>query len=454
MFLLLFILGEDDNTIRGNGPPTKKRKFLSNEQRHAVYVALRAKSVNGKISRTATETVASVLGVSKRVIQRIWKQAKDTSNNGGTLDVSHRRIKNCGRKKVTIDMQQFSRIPLAKRTTLRSMSYATKISKTTLQRRKEDGTLKRHSNPIKPVLKEENKRERLQFCVSMLEKESIPHDPQFINMNNIIHIDEKWFYLTKKKENYYILANEKEPYRTCKSKNFVGKVMFLTAVARPRFDAQGNVKFDGKIGTFPFITKEPAKRSSINQPAGTLETKAMTSVGRDVSRLFLIEKVIPAIKEKWPKEDIGMDIFIQQDNAPSHVDPSDPEFCQVAAQVAQEAGFNIHLMCQPPNSPDLNVLDLGLFNGIQSLRDKKSPKNVDELVNAVEKAFADFSPKLSNYIFLTLQYVMVEIMKGDGTNDYKIPHNKKSILEREGRLHVQVKCEVELVKNVIQKLQS
>lgn len=94
------------------------------------------------------------------------------------------------------------------------------------------------------------------------------------------------------------------------------------------------------------------------------------------------------------------------------------------------------------------------FNGIQSLRYKESPKNVDQLVSAVEKAFEDFCPKLSNYIFLTLQYVMVEIMKGNGTNDYQIPHNKKAILQREGRLPNQVKCEAELVKKVLQRLQS
>ena len=30
--------------------------------------------------------------------------------------------------------------------------------------------------------------------------------------------------------------------------------MFLVALARPRFDAQGNELFSGKIGVFPFVT--------------------------------------------------------------------------------------------------------------------------------------------------------------------------------------------------------
>ena len=72
----------------------------------------------------------------------------------------------------------------------------------------------------------------------MLDKESIPHDPQFVNMENIVHINEKWFYMTKKTENFYLLKDQKEPHRTCTNKNFVEKVMFLAAVARPRFHAQ------------------------------------------------------------------------------------------------------------------------------------------------------------------------------------------------------------------------
>jgi hypothetical protein len=32
-------------------------------------------------------------------------------------------------------------------------------------------------------------------------------------------------------------------------------VMFLTAVAKPRYDDEGNCTFDGKIGIWPFVRK-------------------------------------------------------------------------------------------------------------------------------------------------------------------------------------------------------
>ncbi|KAK9098758.1 hypothetical protein Syun_025803 [Stephania yunnanensis] len=71
----------------------------------------------------------------------------------------------------------------------------------------------------------------------------------------------------------------------------------------------------------------------------------------------MIEKLIPAIKWKWSAENIDSPILIQQDNVKTYINVNDVEFYQVAKQY----GFNIHLMCQPPNSPDMNVLDLGFF---------------------------------------------------------------------------------------------
>ena len=90
---------------------------------------------------------------------------------------------------------------------------------------------------------------------------------------------------------------------------------------------------------------------------GTMVTKAMTSVRKEHCREFLINKVIPAIKAKWPAEEKGMPIFIQQDNAKTQIDVNDPAFLEAA----QSDGWDIRMTCQPPNSPDLNVLDFGFF---------------------------------------------------------------------------------------------
>jgi len=91
----------------------------------------------------------------------------------------------------------------------------------------------------------------------------------------------------------------------------------------------------------------------VNRPVGTAVVKPITSITRDVIREFMVDKVLPAIRAKWPREDVNKPIYIQQDNAPSHLEIDDPIFCE-----AKQEGFDIRLICQPPNSPDFNILDL------------------------------------------------------------------------------------------------
>ncbi|XP_010445048.1 PREDICTED: uncharacterized protein LOC104727658 [Camelina sativa] len=406
------------------------------------------RSNDGVLGRTVTREVSNYFSVPILMVQKIWRRAIETVHNTGTVDVSHRRSINCGRKRILIEPHQVTDIPLHKRTTLRSMAIAMNVSLTTLFRRKKEGFIRRHTNSIKPHLKEDNLKGRLQFCISMLDKHTIPHEPKFVDMYNMVHIDEKWFYMTKKTENYYLLPTEEEPLRTCQSKNYIGKVMFLAAMARPRFDKEGTEIFSGKIGIFPFVTMEPAKRRSKNREAGTLELKAVTSVKREDIKACLIEKVLSVIHEKWPLEDRGKTIFIQQDNARTHIECGDKDF----QEVASSNGFDIQLMCQPPNSPDLNILDLGFFSAIQSLQHKECPKTIEDLVRAVEESFENYPTEKVNHIFLTLQLCMQEIMKVGGSNKYKTPHMSKSVLERDDQLPIQISCDPLLVQSVLNTL--
>ncbi|GJV31379.1 hypothetical protein Tco_1391779 [Tanacetum coccineum] len=155
-------------------------------------------------------------------------------------------------------------------------------------------------------------------------------NPTFQDMFNVIHIDEKWFYMSKPSKRYYIVPGEEEPLRTCKSKMFLTKVMFLAAVARLWFDTSGNEFFLGKIGIFPLTTLEPAKRLSKNRVTGTLEIKPILSVTKDVTKSWLIQKVLPAIRARWLQGHMGP-IYIQQDNAKTHIGVNDAEFLQEAS---------------------------------------------------------------------------------------------------------------------------
>ena len=119
-------------------------------------------------------------------------------------------------------------------------------------------------------------------------------------------------------ENLGVLQEEEEPYRCVQNKNFINKVMFIAAVARPQISTNEEVLWDGKIGIFPFTETYYAIRKSENRSADTPQLRAMTTVTRDVIRDKLINEVLPAIRLKWPVNGVK-DILIQQDNANPHI---------------------------------------------------------------------------------------------------------------------------------------
>ncbi|RHY23533.1 hypothetical protein DYB32_009153 [Aphanomyces invadans] len=178
----------------------------------------------------------------------------------------------------------------------------------------------------------------------------------------VVHLDEKWFNADKDRRKVYLTKGETVSRRVCKSKRFISKVIFLVAVARPRMDEDRGVMFDGKIGMWPVVKYLPAARSSRNRPAGTLVT-TLFNVNAVVCRAYVISRVIPAIKAKFPSR--NKHVVLHHDNATPHAAITD----ELLATVFTD-GWTFVVWCQPPNSPDLNVLDLGFFASIQSLQYK------------------------------------------------------------------------------------
>jgi hypothetical protein len=106
-----------------------------------------------------------------------------------------------------------------------------------------------------------------------------------------------------------------------------------------------------------------------------------------------------------------------------------------------ETGLNIRLMNQPPNSPDMNCLDLGFFASLQSLTFNMFSRNLDELIDNVIKEFQEYDPTLLNRVYLTLQSCLIEVMKASGGNRYKIPHMNKERLQALGILPDRLDCD-------------
>jgi hypothetical protein len=300
-----------------------------------------------------------------------------------------------------------------------------------------DKIIKKLNNQLKPVLTEHNKIMRMLYAfdrIKLLDDNGImQYDPSLLE----VHIDEKWFFLTEKGQRTYVTKDELAPVRRVKNKLHITKVMFMCAVARPRFNNDGNCTFDGKIGMWPIVKMEAAQRSSNNRPRGTLITKPV-NVTYQVYISFIINKLLPAIKAKFPRQhNPFLHIGLQHDNAPSHFGMDDPYW---KAAINQETFWKFHLKEQPANSPDTNVLDLGFFCSIQSLQWQQEPaSDIDGLIANVNRAWELYSPRTLERVWLSHQAVLNEILENYGDNNYKLPHmNKDGMRNDNGNLPLSI----------------
>jgi hypothetical protein len=264
--------------------------------------------------------------------------------------------------------------------------------------------------------------------------------PRFQDQMDRVHIDEKWFNMCHDGEGYMLVNGEKPRERHVKHKNFISMVLFLCVQARPRWDPHTNTQWDGKIGIWPIGKAKPAARSSVHRPAGTMEWHN-ENIDNDVYRDLLVNNVLVEVMNKWPVgqwNNPSVHIRIQQDGAGGHCSHTDPYL----TMAIDELGLTnkVSFYTQPPNLPDLNVLDLDLFNALHAAYYDKAPKSPLELITMVEETYADNSYLKINRLFVTLQTVFDEVIKANGGNEHKRVHMNKERLEREGCLPVAVQC--------------
>ncbi|KAF0705499.1 hypothetical protein AaE_014485 [Aphanomyces astaci] len=400
--------------------PNHDKRKLSDLERRAIYETLLGRSNNGRIAHGEYTTTAATFQCHWKTVARIWKRGQESLRNGSVVAVVNARFKGNSGPKVQRSPSDIraavKAVPLVARQILRSVVEHSGIPKTTLVRHMaEEDQLKSKSSYSKPFLTEDNERSRVKHAMSFLFQSS--KKITFSNMHNFVHVDEKWFFLTTVKKRYYAYEDEVLPSRYLKSKRFITKVMFLAAVARPRYDFHKKSMFDGKLGVWPFIEKVPAKRGSKNRPKGTIVTVPQT-VTADVYRDMILKNVVPAIKSKFPLGDQSKIIYLQQDNA-------SPHNCVTSQLLLQYGVEGIEAANQPANSPDLNILDLGYFNSIQSLQSQKVTRTIEELVDAVNSSFHELPVDTLSKTFITLQKVMEKTLENMGKNDYKLPHMRK-----------------------------
>ncbi|ETV64075.1 hypothetical protein H257_18985 [Aphanomyces astaci] len=155
-------------------------------------------------------------------------------------------------------------------------------------------------------------------------------------------------------------------------------------------------------------------------------------------RDYVLTRIIPAIKATFPT--INKRVVLQHDNATPHGGITDADLVPVSTD-----GWSFVVRCQPPNSPDLNVLGLGFFASIQSLQYKLVSRTVEDVIRATLAAFDQSGGEALDKVFLTLQAVMRLVLENNGGNHFRLPHLRKDALRRAKALMPNVSCSASLL---------
>ena len=277
---------------------------------------------------------------------------------------------------------------------------------------------------IKPALSQQQKQDRLRYVVGQVRRAHGDHHQVhlFKDMFDTVMVDESWFFMKRVNNKVLLIDGTVIPNApTCQHKSHIEKVMFLVAVARPRTFPDGT-SFTGKIGLWPCTIREQAKRDSKNRPKGTWEEKCKNVDSEFYQHLFTMPGgVLAKIKERMPWMQ-GRQVKIQHDGARPHTGHNSEALIAAAGSVG---GWNFVFKLQPAQSPDVNILDLGLFHSLKcwAAKLKINTKNITELVNKIRHAFNTYSPETLDHIWGHWFDCLNEILICDGSNQYKAPHN-------------------------------
>ncbi|XP_042043627.1 uncharacterized protein LOC121789191 [Salvia splendens] len=309
---------EYEHQEQGQGGRQRVSLELNSQEKNLIAQFLLQQSKAGVLPRGSFTEAAKIFNIHKRTALRIWKISKQQIDRGEPVMMQGKATGYQHKDKLMLDEEKFRNLSMLERSTIRKVAS-------------------RMENC------------RMKWCLAHIQPTLAEGKLLYHSMHNIVHIDEKWIYMTKTSDRYYLLSDEDVPYRSCKSKRFITKVMFMAAVSRPLIGSDGEIIFDGKIGLFSFTEEVPAKRSSKNRPKGTIKTKHIQSINKEVTTACLLNQIIPTIKAKWPAN-ASKKIFIQQDNAKPNLRAADQQF----ESLASTDGFEFHLISQPPNSEKLN----------------------------------------------------------------------------------------------------
>jgi hypothetical protein len=212
--------------------------------------------------------------------------------------------------------------------------------------------------------------------------------------------------------------------------------MFLAVIGVPQaYEIDGIERFfDGKIGIYEIAEVRQAIRNSIHRPRGA---DVITPVSLDSEKYYQMMTrpggVIESIKQKMPWM-VGREIVVQHDGAPVHEGRGN---LLRLNEAGHRDGWLISFQKQPPQSPDLNKLDLCLFNSLQKRSDEIRDVNeringIPGIIEAVRHCWEEYEHGALSRVHALQHAIFRAVLENDGGNQYDIPHTRINWRQRHG----------------------
>ncbi|OWZ09535.1 hypothetical protein PHMEG_00017755, partial [Phytophthora megakarya] len=171
----------------------RKPNLTDDERLVMADFLLKHSQGEARLPRAVITAAADKFNVHRNTVSRIWNQMKVAMDAGASSEVVlkqalSKKRGNCGRKKkdYSAALERVKQLPLNQRGSLRALSSAVGVPRTTLFRllRNEDSvgnpvTVEDQetnteakptiANTIKPALSDKNKRDRLRFCYGKMQ---------------------------------------------------------------------------------------------------------------------------------------------------------------------------------------------------------------------------------------------------------------------------------------------
>ena len=301
----------------------------------------------------------------------------------------------------------------------------------------------------RPELSELTCLRRLDYC----------HSKQHVNFTThssklYCHTDEKWVLQYGTNKSFYCPTHLKEKIeieqRLFKNPVAIPKVMFVAFVSPPIVDNRGQIVHNGKIGAYPAVEWETRtdNRSPIyklgqqrpipeNINAANYKTKYLgTLFYEDLVKVLLLCTWLVLVE-------------LQIDGAGGHGIGNAADFgAKRAAEFSDYLndklsrdqrlrGRKVHVdvRVQPASSPDFNWLDIAVWASLVAgfaLTRVAAANKVQSVEHRIIDAFADRWTKWDSIckmpgVLRVYANTMVECIKVNGSNNFKVPHSKDGV---------------------------